>query len=58
MRPKLKLFDEPTSVLDPELVSEASHIVRGLAGRDMTIIVVTHEVAFVREARAFLAWVL
>jgi len=49
MRPKLMLFDEPTSALDPELVSEVLDVMKGLAGSGMTMIVVTHEVAFARE---------
>jgi polar amino acid transport system ATP-binding protein len=50
MRPKLMLFDEPTSALDPELVGEVLDIMRTLAEEGMTMIVVTHEMGFAREA--------
>jgi polar amino acid transport system ATP-binding protein len=43
------LFDEPTSALDPELVGEVLDVMRNLAKRGMTMIVVTHEVGFARE---------
>jgi polar amino acid transport system ATP-binding protein len=49
MEPKLMLFDEPTSALDPELVGEVLDVMRELARTGMTMIVVTHEVAFARE---------
>jgi polar amino acid transport system ATP-binding protein len=49
MQPKLMLFDEPTSALDPELVGEVLDVMRGLAADGMTMIVVTHEIAFARE---------
>ncbi len=49
MRPKLMLFDEPTSALDPELVDEVLSVMRGLAAEGMTMIVVTHEMAFARD---------
>jgi polar amino acid transport system ATP-binding protein len=50
MQPKLMLFDEPTSALDPELVGEVLEVMRDLATSGMTMIVVTHEMAFAREA--------
>jgi polar amino acid transport system ATP-binding protein len=50
MRPKLMLFDEPTSALDPELVGEVLDVMRGLARDGMTMVVVTHEIGFAREA--------
>ncbi|HEY2654758.1 MAG TPA: amino acid ABC transporter ATP-binding protein [Solirubrobacteraceae bacterium] len=50
MEPKLMLFDEPTSALDPELVGEVLDVMRGLAQSGMTMIVVTHEIGFAREA--------
>ncbi len=50
MRPKLMLFDEPTSALDPELVGEVLSVMRGLTEDGMTMIVVTHEMAFARDA--------
>jgi polar amino acid transport system ATP-binding protein len=49
MRPKLMLFDEPTSALDPELVGEVLDVMRDLASQGMTMIVVTHEMAFARD---------
>jgi ABC-type polar amino acid transport system ATPase subunit len=49
MRPKLMLFDEPTSALDPELVGEVLEVMRKLAASGMTMVVVTHEIGFVRE---------
>jgi polar amino acid transport system ATP-binding protein len=50
MRPALILFDEPTSALDPELVGEVLTVMRDLAHEGMTMIVVTHEMSFAREA--------
>ncbi len=50
MQPKLILFDEPTSALDPELTGEVLEVMRALAGEGMTMIVVTHEMGFAREA--------
>ncbi len=49
MRPSLILFDEPTSALDPELVGEVLAVMRELARDGMTMLVVTHELAFARE---------
>ncbi|SDS13076.1 amino acid ABC transporter ATP-binding protein [Corynebacterium timonense] len=49
MDPKLMLFDEPTSALDPELVGEVLRVMRDLAAQGMTMLVVTHEMAFARE---------
>jgi polar amino acid transport system ATP-binding protein len=50
MQPKLMLFDEPTSALDPELVGEVLDVMKDLAADGMTMIVVTHEIGFAREA--------
>jgi len=50
MEPKLMLFDEPTSALDPELVGDVLNVMRGLARDGMTMVVVTHEIGFAREA--------
>ncbi|MER8581873.1 amino acid ABC transporter ATP-binding protein [Mesorhizobium sp. M1423] len=50
IRPKLMLFDEPTSALDPELVGEVLATMRDLARQGLTMIVVTHEIGFAREA--------
>ncbi len=49
MNPALMLFDEPTSALDPELVGEVLAVMKGLAKEGMTMMVVTHEMAFARE---------
>ena len=49
MRPALMLFDEVTSALDPELVGEVLDVMRRLADEGMTMMVVTHEMAFARE---------
>src|SRR5699024_9317020 len=49
MEPELMLFDEPTSALDPELVGDVLTVMRRLAEDGMTMIVVTHEMAFARE---------
>ena len=49
MKPRVILFDEPTSALDPELVGEVLKVMAGLAAEGMTMIVVTHEIAFARE---------
>jgi len=50
MRPELLLFDEPTSALDPELVGEVLAVMQDLAREGMTMVVVTHEMAFARDA--------
>ncbi|MDR0248205.1 MAG: amino acid ABC transporter ATP-binding protein [Oscillospiraceae bacterium] len=50
MNPELMLFDEPTSALDPELVGEVLAVMKSLALSGMTMIVVTHEMGFAREA--------
>ena len=49
MRPKLMLFDEPTSALDPEMVGEVLEVMKELAEEGMTMLVVTHEMAFARD---------
>jgi polar amino acid transport system ATP-binding protein len=49
MEPDILLCDEPTSALDPELVGEVLEVLKGLASRDMTMLVVTHEMEFARE---------
>jgi polar amino acid transport system ATP-binding protein len=49
MRPKVMLFDEPTSALDPELVGDVLDVMRDLARKGMTMLVVTHEMGFARE---------
>ena len=49
MNPEVILFDEPTSALDPEMVGEVLDVIKGLAGMGLTMIVVTHEMAFAKE---------
>ena len=49
MEPEIMLFDEPTSALDPEIVGEVLSVMRDLAREGMTMIVVTHEMAFARD---------
>ncbi len=49
MKPKIMLFDEPTSALDPEFTSEVLRTIKELAEDNMTMIIVTHEMAFARE---------
>ncbi len=50
MEPRVMLFDEPTSALDPELVGEVLGVMRNLAESGMTMVVVTHEMGFAKEA--------
>lgn len=50
MEPKVMLFDEPTSALDPELVGEVLKVMKDLAAEGMTMVIVTHEMRFAREA--------
>jgi len=49
MKPKILFFDEPTSALDPELTGEILKVIRGLAAEHMTMVIVTHEMAFARD---------
>ena len=49
MQPEILLFDEPTSALDPEMVGEVLSVMRQLAQEGMTMLVVTHEMAFARD---------
>ena len=49
MNPEVLLFDEPTSVLDPEMVGEVLDLIRELANEGMTMVIVTHEMGFARE---------
>lgn len=49
IRPELLLFDEPTSALDPEMVGEVLSVMRNLATQGLTMVVVTHEMAFARD---------
>jgi polar amino acid transport system ATP-binding protein len=50
MQPKVMLFDEPTSALDPEMIKEVLDVMQDLAGDGTTMIVVTHEMGFARNA--------
>ena len=54
MDPEMMLFDEPTSALDPELVGDVLSVMRDLAAGGMTMMVVTHEMAFAREVACLL----
>ena len=49
MDPDIMLFDEPTSALDPEMVGEVLNVMKDLAEKGMTMVVVTHEIGFARE---------
>ncbi len=49
MNPRLMLFDEPTSALDPEMIKEVVKVMEGIAKGGMTMIVVTHEMSFVKQ---------
>jgi polar amino acid transport system ATP-binding protein len=55
MRPALMLFDEPTSALDPEMIGEVLEVMKELAFGGMTMVVVTHEMGFAREAADWIA---
>lgn len=56
MEPEVLLFDEPTSALDPEMVGEVLEVMRGLAQDGMTMIVVTHEMAFARDVSSHVVY--
>lgn len=49
MNPEIMLFDEPTSALDPEMVGEVLDVMKDLAKKGMTMVIVTHEMGFARE---------
>ena len=49
MNPKVILFDEPTSALDPELTGEILKVIRDLASKEMTMVIVTHEIEFAKN---------
>ncbi len=49
MSPKIMLFDEPTSALDPEMVGEVLSVIKNLAKEGMTMVIVTHEMAFAKD---------
>lgn len=50
LHPKVMLFDEPTSALDPEMIKEVLDVMKDIAHEDMTMMVVTHEIGFAKEA--------
>ena len=57
MDPKIMLFDEPTSVLDPELIGEVLEVMKDLAVAGMTMMVVSHEMGFARKRQiALCSW--
>ena len=49
LSPEVLFFDEPTSALDPELTGEILNVIKELAGEKMTMVIVTHEMAFARD---------
>ena len=49
LSPEILCFDEPTSALDPELTGEVLSVIKELASRNMTMLIVTHEMAFAHE---------
>ena len=49
MKPQILFFDEPTSALDPELTGEILKVIKSLAAEHMTMVIVTHEMAFARD---------
>jgi len=50
MQPQMMMFDEPTSALDPEMIEEVLNVIKDLAKENRTMILVTHEIGFAREA--------
>ena len=56
MEPEVLLFDEPTSALDPEMVGEVLSVMRDLAQEGMTMLVVTHEMAFARDVSSHVVY--
>ena len=56
MEPEVMLFDEPTSALDPEMVGEVLNVMQTLAQEGMTMLVVTHEMAFARDVSSRVAF--
>lgn len=57
MNPKVMLFDEPTSALDPELVQDVLKVIKGLRDEGMTMVIVTHEMAFARSVADKVAFI-
>ena len=56
MQPEVLLFDEPTSALDPQMVGEVLNVMRQLAREGLTMIVVTHEMAFARDVSSHVVY--
>ncbi len=56
MQPDVLLFDEPTSALDPQMVGEVLSVMRTLAGEGLTMLVVTHEMAFARDVASHVVY--
>ena len=56
MQPEVLLFDEPTSALDPQMVGEVLAVMRKLAADGLTMIVVTHEMAFARDVSSHVVY--
>ena len=56
MDPEVLLFDEPTSALDPEMVGEVLNVMQALAQEGMTMLVVTHEMAFARDVSSHVVY--
>jgi len=57
MEPEILLFDEPTSALDPEMVGDVLSVMRDLAGEGMTMLVVTHEMAFAQDVSSHVVFI-
>ena len=57
MQPKVMLFDEVTSALDPELVDEVLEVIKQLADEGMTMVIVTHEMQFAKEVSDHLIFI-
>ena len=56
MEPEILLFDEPTSALDPQMVGEVLAVIRKLAAEGLTMIIVTHEMAFARDVSNYVVY--
>ncbi len=56
MNPKVLFFDEPTSALDPELTGDILRVIRALAEKKMTMVIVTHEMAFARDVSDYVVF--
>lgn len=57
LRPKLMLYDEPTSSLDPELVNEVLSLIKSIANEDITSIIVTHEIQFAKDVADYVFFI-